>query len=376
MTVLRAAGRPVHARTARAVAAFGLVGSMLDLPTSPLADSDWQALQITAAHQRITGFVHAAICSGALPVTTSQREQAQNLHIRALGSALMLERLLLEVVDSLEQAGVPARVLKGSAVAHLDYPDTSLRTFGDIDVLVPSEGFDTAVAALVAAGHRRRFPQPRPGFDRRYSKGTSFRSADGFEIDLHRTFTMGPFGLRLSLSRLWERHAEFELAGRTLRALAAEERFLHACYHAVLGDVQPRLVPLRDTAQILLTRTLDTDRIWQLMSESGGEAVVARAVRLAWSEFELADVVKLSAWADAYRDSPRASADFAVYGGESTYAAKSAAALRALPSLADKAQFLRALIAPDRDYVTARHGSAIWRLASGAGQIRRARRLP
>lgn len=368
--------RPIHAAAARAVAAYGLEGSSLGLPGAPLDESEWRDLMLAAGRQRITGFLHAAISSGAMPVTERQRHEVRDLHFRALGGALMLEQLLLDVMETLERAGVDARTLKGSAVAHLDYPDPSWRTFGDIDVLVPPGGFDEAVAALLAAGHRRRFPQPRPGFDRRYSKGTSFISAGGYEIDLHRTFTMGPFGLRLSLAPLWERHADFPLGGRTLRALGAEERFLHACYHAALGDVQPRLVPMRDTAQILLGQPLDMDRVRRLMAESGGEAVVARAVRLAWAEFELVDEVELAEWANAYQYSRRERADFAVYAGESSYAAKSVAALRALPSLADKARFLRALVAPDPEYIAPRHSSALGRLKRGLGQIRRARRLP
>jgi hypothetical protein len=374
-SLIREAAPPVHGETTRAVAAFGLEGSALAPPSSALDERGWLALTSVVWAQRITGLLHAAVAAGQFPVTAQQRHDAQRLHLRALGGALQLERLLLDVVGVLERAGVPVRILKGSAVAHLDYPEPSWRTFGDIDLLVPPDGFDRAVAALVADGHMRRFPQPRPGFDRRYSKGTSFRSPDGFEIDLHRTFTMGPFGLRLSLDRLWERHEDFSLGGRTLSALAAEERFLHACYHAALGNVQPRLVPLRDIAQLLSGRTLDLDRVRLVMTESGGSAVVARAVSLTWREFALPGGSDIAEWADSYRFTRRELADLAVYSGESTYAAKSAAALRAIPSVPDKARFLLALLAPRSDYITARHNSAISRLARGLGQVRRARRI-
>ena len=105
-----------------------------------------------------------------------------------------------------------------------------------------SEQFDDAVAALARAGHHRRFPQPRPGFDRRFSKGTSFVTDEGTEIDLHRTFAMGPFGLTMKLDDLWARASTFRVGGVDLHALGREERFLHTCFHASLGDNPPRLL--------------------------------------------------------------------------------------------------------------------------------------
>jgi hypothetical protein len=159
-----------------------------------------------------------------------------------------------------------------------------------------------------------------------------------------------------------------------LKALGAEERFVHACYHAALGDVQPRLMPMRDVAQIFFGKDLDMDRVWQVMTESSGGAVVARAVNLTWREFELPAGIDIARWAASYQFTRRELSDFAVYGGESTYAAKSAAALRAIPTFGDKARFLLALLAPEPAYVAARHTSAIGRLARGIGQVRRARR--
>ncbi len=366
---------PVHGQVERAIAAYGLAGTMLDLPAEPLDRLAFARVLSQVRAQRISGLMWQAVVDGALPVTAEQAEQAESLHVQALSATLVLERLLLETVDVLESRSIPVRALKGSAVAHLDYPDPGLRTFGDIDLLVPGAAFDDAVSCLTRAGHERLHPQPRPGFDRRFSKGTSFRTADGLEIDLHRTFTMGPFGVRLALSQLWETHDEFVLGGRTVRALSTEERFLHACYHAVLGEVKPRLVPLRDAAQIALTRPLDVGRLHDLIRASRGDAVVSRAVRLAWREFELVDVLAISAWAQAYRTDPREAADLAAYGRGSSYTTKSLAALRALPTMSQRASYLYALLVPTNSYVGQRHHGRVSRLRSGVRQAGRVRRL-
>ena len=358
---------------ARAVASFGLVGSMHEVPTTPLNNRDFTRLHWEVRSQRMTGLLWSAIAGGWFPVTQAQLARAQESHLQSLAATLLLERLLVDTVSAFDEAGIAVRALKGTAVGHLDYPDPGMRTFGDIGLLVPSEAFDDAVAEMAAAGHVRRYPQPRPGFDRRYSKGTSFRTQDGLEIDLHRTFTTGPLGARIALHRLWERRETFTLGGVAIQTLPAEERLLHAAYHAALGDRPARLVPLRDIAQIMLTHDIDVRRFRTLMRESGGEAVVAQAVSWAWQELHLADILALSAWARDHKDDRRSAADLAVYGPASSYAAQSWATVRAIPGFADKARFVFALAIPQRSYLSGRHESQRVRLQQGISQIRRAR---
>lgn len=357
-----------HRDIIRAVAAHGLPGSMLDFPSQALDPSAFADLLGNVKMQRISGLLWRSIVDEALPVTAEQADQAEWLHVRSLSASLALERLLIGTLESLRAEGVPVRVLKGTAVGHLDYPDPGLRTFGDIDLMVPGNRFDVAAACLEGQGHRRSYPQPRPGFDRRFSKGASFRTAEGLEIDLHRTFAMGPFGVRLDLEMLWETSATFEIAGHTVEALSAEERFFHACYHAVLGEVRPKLVPLRDAAQIALTRRLDLGRLHGLIRASHGEAVVARAVRYAWSEFEIADITAISAWAHAYRTDPREAADLAVYGLGTSYARRSVAALRSLPTMTQRAAYLYAMLLPTSGYLGRRHQGRLDRLRTGLRQ--------
>jgi hypothetical protein len=337
---------------ARAVAAQGLAGTLVEFPDQPLDDDSWCVLLGYCAGQRIPGHLLEAALDGALPTTPAQLAEVQEAHLSSMWTVLLIERTLLVVADQLASAGVEFRVLKGSACASLDYADPSLRSFGDVDLLVAPDSFDSAVKALVAAGYRRRFAEPRPGFDRRFSKGASFVTDDEFEIDLHRTFVMGPFGLQIDLDDLWRTSTPFEIGGRKLQALGNEERFMHACFHAALGQSEPRLVPMRDVAEMLLFGSLDMAKVHDLMARWKAEPVVARAVRLTWKHLKLADYVALSVWAARYQPDERARRALAVYTSRhSSYAAKSLQALRAIPRLRDKAAFVRALTFPQRSYI-------------------------
>lgn len=362
-----------HSGWLRYVAAFGLPGSVLEPPRSPLDARAFSRLHSAVCEQRLTGLLWAATTSGHFPTTPQQLERIRESHRRRLAGVLVLERLLVDTVDRLSEAGIPSRVLKGAAMAHLDYSDPAHRAYGDIDILVPGHVFDDAIGVLLATGGRRRYPEPRPGFDSRFGKGACIRTTTGLEIDVHRTFSMGPYGERLALDDIWQRSESYSIAGRTLEALAPEARLLHAAYHAVLGDVRPRLAPLRDIAQLALSGQVDWGRLWTLMEKSGGDAVVARGISMAWHELRIGDVLTLSEWAAHYREDQRAAQEISVYVGTSSYAARAFATVSAIRSLRDKTRYVSALVLPSGSYVTDRYSSRLRRLRQGVHHIRQTR---
>jgi hypothetical protein len=335
-----------------AVAAHGLRTTTLRLPDR-VDDATWRALLAQVGAKRLSGHLVAAISSGALQVSQDQADAAAEKHAAAMVSSLRLEQLLLEVVERFDDEGVDHRVLKGCAVAYLDYPDPALRSFGDVDLLVRSEHIDEAVRILTTAGYRRGFPEPRPGFDRRFTKGAAFVSPAGLELDLHRTLALGPFGLMIDLDDLWTDAAPYELAGRALQAMARPQRLLHACYHAALGDPAPRLVAVRDVAQMLEdTSDQEVALVLRVADRWGGAVVLTRALSLSGAVLGLAEPAwtpHLVQLGPPSRWHQRALATYVDPSLGST--ARSLAALRAIPGLRPKASYLRALAFPSHPEV-------------------------
>jgi hypothetical protein len=334
---------------AAAIGAHGLATSLPALPKEPLDFQRWSALAGRIAHGRITGLWAQAIADGALAATPAQALQAATEHAVAIGVKELLERFLLEVVNVLTQSGIDYRVLKGTAVAHLDYPDPRLRTFGDIDVLVPADDFDRAVTALVGAGCTRRTPELRPGFDRRFGKGAVLVGPQGFELDLHRTFVSGPFGLWSHPADLFAAASSFAVAGVELRALTLEDRFLHACFHAALTR-WVRLSTLRDVAQLLIGRELDVDQVRGRAADWRADAVIARGVTLAWDTLALSAVTPLSRFAATYAlDRHELRAVQASLGEAGERPSKAVEGLRAIPGVRLKAAYARAFLWPSAE---------------------------
>ncbi len=328
-----------------------------------LDDATWTDLINLAVSERTVGLLAHAAQLDLIEMTEDQRDELVARHEEAMRLCLVLERAALEVLNTFAAAGIDARLLKGAAIAHLDYPDPSCRGFGDVDVLVPSSGYEEAVRLLVAAGARRRFQEVRPGFDKRFGKGVCMLRPDGVQIDLHRTFVAGPFGLSIDLNELFEQFPVVRLGGVDIPVLTREHRFLHACYHAALGDESPRTTALRDVAQLILRSDLDlvdarrTARRWR------AEAVVARAIQLAWNKFGLTASSEV-AWAQNSRPTRFESRSLAAYVGPNrSYARQMTAGVHAVRGFSAKVAYVRTLVAVSPDYARIHDGGYRRRLS-------------
>jgi hypothetical protein len=353
-----------------AVAGHGLPGATRPFPSSSFSDDEWSALLTEARSHRVLGLLRSTVDKHLLPATDAQRQQARTAHRLALLRVLSLEQHLVEVTSLLSATGIETRVLKGSAYAHLDYPDPALRSFIDLDLLFRPADMPRAVSTLAGAGFARTLAEPRPGFDARFDKGTTMRGAD-FEIDLHRTFVLGPWGVRVDLDALWDDGESFTVGDHRLTALSAPNRFLHACYHAALGDWPLRLGSLRDVAEL---HPADERGIIAQATGWGVRAVVAAAVADSTRLLGLPVTGPLREWAHSYVPTRREEHWLGLHTRENkTFAAQAVATLPVLPGLRDKAAFLRALLLPDSNYTADRHASALSRLRFGVREALRGR---
>ncbi len=343
----------------RTAAAWG-IATDLDPPATPVAPEAWPGLVARATGERVIGTLAAAVRDGAWAVDEHQARELRDRHRAWMGAALRLERRLLTTADDFAAAGIRFLVLKGPAAAHLDYADPADRCFGDIDLLIPPAHLEAARDLLVAQGGRRHYREPRPGFDRRFTKGLSITMPDDLEVDVHRTLAAGPFGLALDLDRIHDAPDRVLIGGMAVPALGRPQRFLHACYHAVLGSAEPRLVPLRDLAQIAEAgaghrEPLALDAVLDLARASRGEAVVAAAIRAATDRLGWRAPHELVAWAHARVDDRREQRWLAGYRGAGrAYATQAVTALEAVPGWRDKAAYLLAVTLPEE----ASHGDA------------------
>jgi hypothetical protein len=239
-----------------------------------------------ATTHHLTGPVLAALALDHVALPADRVEALRGAHLGAMRWCVQLEARLVEVRRWFDEAGgVDVRVLKGPAVAHLDEPDPTLRSFADLDLLIAPHHLDRAVAALHRHGAVRRIPERRPGFDARFAKGVGTACADGVEIDVHRTLVGRAHGFRIPLGDLFADPEPFEVGGHRFLALSRPHRALHAAYHAVAGSPAPPLRTVRDLGGYLTAPGLGPEVLAPIAERWGGTAVLAEAAALTLATF-------------------------------------------------------------------------------------------
>ncbi len=325
-----------------------------------LDDAAFDAFLTNVSTQRLLGLLHHAVTVGAMPVTVSQAETIEAAQLGALAIDLTLEQLLWHVGDLLDTAQIPMIVLKGPAFARQFYPNAELRHYGDIDILVPGKNFDEAIALFRARGCTARFLEPRPHFTSRFGKGVCVESQHGLEIDVHRSFVAGFFGLSIDPNRFFDAPGSITLApGRTIQTLARIDQLLHATCHAMLGSNVARLVPLRDTLQIAqdLTENESIAAI-ERANEFRLGLVVTKALQTAATTLSCTIPGHFAQWAHTYQsDATERSAFDGYLGANRSYASQLMMSWQAIPRVSDRLRYVGALMVPTSEYLRERDGS-------------------
>jgi hypothetical protein len=342
--------------TAPAIAAYGL--PTRDRFEGVIGDDTFSALLAECEHHRLLGLFATAVRDGAVALDDAQAGRFELSYRAWLTHALRVERLVLDATRVLDRAGIPSRVLKGVALAHTAYDDPSERVFGDVDLLVPGDQLTRASETLADALDGTR-PQPelRPGFDDRFGKEVMLR-VSSLELDLHRTFVEGAYGLTVKLDDLFAPPYRFPLGITELEALPMPPRLLHACYAAAFGVWPPRLMSLRDVAQLIHRESPNLLDVLLMAREWQCEPIVARAVNLAWDQLALTREPPIVEWARRFEPTPHQRRMLAWHEGPARAFTGQVAAVLVLHGTHERLAYLRAIMFPQPSYLAARGFSA------------------
>jgi hypothetical protein len=330
---------------ARWVLAHGCTTELV-APAQALPPDRWAHLLVDAGAHRLEGLLVHAVATGALPVTAAQAEDVAHIEIDLTHARLWQEQRLVDVVGRVGAAGVDVRVLKGLALAVLDYPDPQMRPTGDVDLLVRGADLDRVGVVLAAGGATRTDPDPRPGYATVVGKGATWADDRG-EVDLHRLLVWGPLGVRLDPDLLWSEARTFTVADRSLTTLGLDDTVLHACAHLLVLGTR-RALQLRDVAELVASPDLDTGRLLGRARAWGAEALLATAVLLAARELDLRLETELGRWAVGCPPTWRDRLWLRVERpAQPLWGLEAAATFAELPTRHARAELVRATLRPD-----------------------------
>ncbi len=199
-----------------------------------------------------------------------------------------------EIVTRLGEAGVPVLILKGFALAVLDYDDLGARPMEDLDLLVPPDRLTDAVRALEPLGYS---PPGGPGPGSLLGKEVEVRRGDREVVEIH------AYSLVESADDgdLWAGREGFALREVEAFAPGAADHLLLICAHGQRWNAVQPVSWVVDAATIVRASGagLDWGRFVDRARARRLTLVAARAVGMLGSlEIEIPDFVLPALGAD------------------------------------------------------------------------------
>ena len=199
-------------------------GSQLRALLSGFRDWDQLLTEAEEAH-RLTPMVFRHLqsaCEDLVPDPVMERiTECYRLNA---AKTLQLTAVLIQVAESLNQAGIRWICYKRPVLAQILYGDLGLRHAIDVDILVPENRFDRMEEILLSHGLKTRTPVNQ---DDDLLSSLHFYSVETqVQVDVHWRLFRPYYGMKFGFDRLWDRRQKVEVGGSTLVILHPHDRLI------------------------------------------------------------------------------------------------------------------------------------------------------
>ena len=229
---------------------------------SQFHDDELAQLAQHASRHRVLPFLAAAVRTAELHVSDDAAAALARTHATRTAAHLRVLADLDNVRQALAAQDVPFLVVKGPILSEHLYPSADLRTYEDLDLLVPPGSFERAVGALRGSGSLlldRNWTLTRAD-----TRGQlHFQLPMGTLADVHWHLLNRENvrdGFAIDTDDLFERSREVGVGGGSVPTLDPVDTLVHVALHAALsgGD---RLVWLKDIERAIVVEQPPWDAV-------------------------------------------------------------------------------------------------------------------
>lgn len=242
---------------------------------------DWDATVDLAMQLGVAPLVHRTLQRARLEVPEVHRLRLFATHgMSAIrNDAIMAE--VLRITRALDEAGIPSVPLKGAGLMVTLYPDVALRTFGDIDLLVPDARHRAAGTVLVALGYTQKEDDPQRERAERFHHHLTFTHtapSGRFHLELHHRLITS-FLRRLDSEAVLTRARPCTYGQGQIRCLELEDEVLYCACHLMRHVAGPHLRWLVDLGELVARPALDWDIVVARARAWGAGTALYEALR-------------------------------------------------------------------------------------------------
>ena len=220
----------------------------------------WDQVFEQASYHRVLPALYRAL-QGRPEVPASIQSALAARYLRHCQRVMRFSAELAGILGHFKGQRIPVIVQKGPALAHLLYGDSTMREFGDLDLLVTASDVPRAVEALYQLGYQKYLqlsPRQEEAYLRSGYEYVFGRGAERNLVELQWNLLPKFYAIDMNIHELFARSREQEFDGCRARVLGPEDQLIFLSVHAAKHQ-WARLGMVQDIAALA---GLDLDWDW------------------------------------------------------------------------------------------------------------------
>jgi hypothetical protein len=196
---------------------------------------------------------------------------------------MKLTRELLFIIDNFDAKGIPIMPFKGPVLAEQVYGDIALRSFVDLDLLVPEHEYTRSEELLKSLGYLNDLkltPAQNAAFLKSEHHHRFGNCKTGTSIELHWRISSRLFSLQPDLSGAWNRAGITTILGKKVPSFSPEDTLLILCEHGARHQWS-QLSWVYDVAGMVETKKINLPHLIEQAKRVGKERPLLLGLLLA-----------------------------------------------------------------------------------------------
>jgi len=254
------------------------VGRLAEL----LRRADWTRLLVLAEEHGVVGHLVARLHElDEHQVPPKIRQELVECHRIQVFSTLQLSAELVRVLELFAAKDIPALVVKGPVLGMRAYGNPTIRSYGDLDLLVRQRHIRRATESMQTAGYQAAVSLSAIDAGKIPGQYLFSKPDRNLLVELHNDFTLRYFPRRLPIEDFFARQTRVRLDAHEVPALSVEDELVLISIHGA-KHLWERLLWIADVAALVSRQTgMDWGRARASAGAVGAEHLLHLGLRLA-----------------------------------------------------------------------------------------------
>jgi len=241
------------------------------------SEEDWHHISDLARLHGVIPFLFHRVQSLGISLPTKLEKEWLGYYLYQIAEENKALRQIKELKNILDHEGIPSILLKGASAMLRLYPQPGLRTFVDLDILIPADRVPQFKQAMTVAGCKPLSARNSPE-DEELQKFDGHLDPlwreEGFAIEPHLSILKGRGEYSIALPEIWWDKEETRTDGIKVEHLNIEHFIIHSLLHCA-SDLSIRgFIEIKGLIDVLLTskkRRVDWLKLMEIAKKWGVE---------------------------------------------------------------------------------------------------------